>query len=54
MTRRTIGAILIQLWKDITGLGIMSGTLDGWDWFGHTGGFQGYVSADLRHPGPVI
>ena len=26
------------------GLGIMSGTLAGWDWFGHTGGFQGYIS----------
>src|SRR3984957_15463264 len=26
------------------GLGIMSGSLGGWDWFGHTGGFQGYVS----------
>ena len=26
------------------GLGIMSGTTSGWDWFGHTGGFQGYVS----------
>jgi CubicO group peptidase (beta-lactamase class C family) len=26
------------------GLGIISGSLGGWDWFGHTGGFQGYVS----------
>jgi CubicO group peptidase (beta-lactamase class C family) len=26
------------------GLGIMSGALGGWDWFGHTGGFQGYIS----------
>ena len=26
------------------GLGIMSGALAGWDWFGHTGGFQGYIS----------
>jgi CubicO group peptidase (beta-lactamase class C family) len=26
------------------GLGIMSGSLGGWDWFGHTGVFQGYVS----------
>jgi CubicO group peptidase (beta-lactamase class C family) len=26
------------------GLGIMSGTMGGWDWFGHTGGFQGYIS----------
>jgi hypothetical protein len=22
----------------------MSGSMAGWDWFGHTGGFQGYVS----------
>jgi CubicO group peptidase (beta-lactamase class C family) len=26
------------------GLGIMSGTMGGWDWFGHAGGFQGYIS----------
>jgi len=26
------------------GLGIMSGTLAGWDWFGHGGAFQGYIS----------
>jgi CubicO group peptidase (beta-lactamase class C family) len=26
------------------GLGIMSGSSAGWDWFGHTGLFQGYVS----------
>jgi CubicO group peptidase (beta-lactamase class C family) len=26
------------------GLGIMSGTLASWDWFGHTGAFQGYIS----------
>jgi CubicO group peptidase (beta-lactamase class C family) len=26
------------------GLGIMSGNTGGWDWFGHSGGFQGYVS----------
>jgi len=26
------------------GLGIMSGTMAGWDWFGHSGGFQGYIS----------
>lgn len=26
------------------GLGIISGTLNGWDWFGHSGGFQGYVT----------
>jgi CubicO group peptidase (beta-lactamase class C family) len=26
------------------GLGIMSGNTSGWDWFGHSGGFQGYIS----------
>jgi CubicO group peptidase (beta-lactamase class C family) len=26
------------------GLGIMSGTAAGWDWFGHGGGLQGYIS----------
>jgi CubicO group peptidase (beta-lactamase class C family) len=26
------------------GLGLMSGTLGGWDWFGHSGGLQGYIS----------
>ena len=26
------------------GLGTMSGSTAGWDWFGHTGGFQGYIS----------
>jgi CubicO group peptidase (beta-lactamase class C family) len=26
------------------GLGLISGALGGWDWFGHTGGFQGYIS----------
>ena len=26
------------------GLGIMSGTVGDWDWFGHTGSFQGYIS----------
>ena len=26
------------------GLGIISGTQAGWDWFGHSGGLQGYTS----------
>jgi D-alanyl-D-alanine carboxypeptidase len=26
------------------GLGIISGSVDGWDWFGHSGGFQGYIT----------
>ena len=26
------------------GLGIISGNVAGWEWFGHSGGFQGYIS----------
>lgn len=26
------------------GFGIMSGNVGGWDWFGHSGGLQGYIS----------
>ncbi|MHB8529341.1 MAG: serine hydrolase domain-containing protein [Caulobacteraceae bacterium] len=26
------------------GLGIITGALDGWEWFGHSGGFQGYIT----------
>ena len=26
------------------GLGTISGDLDGWTWFGHSGGFQGYIT----------
>ena len=33
------------------GLGIMSGKTDGWDWFGHSGGFQGYISRTCVIPG---
>jgi CubicO group peptidase (beta-lactamase class C family) len=30
--------------EDYYGLGIISGNLRGWDWFGHSGALQGYVS----------
>ena len=33
------------------GLGIMSGTVGGWDWFGHSGSFQGYISRTSVIPG---
>jgi hypothetical protein len=33
------------------GLGIMSGTLNGWAWFGHGGGLQGYISRTVTLPG---
>jgi CubicO group peptidase (beta-lactamase class C family) len=38
------------------GLGIMSGRTAGWDWFGHTGNFQGFASrtAVLFEPGIVV
>ncbi|HLY78983.1 MAG TPA: serine hydrolase, partial [Caulobacteraceae bacterium] len=32
------------------GLGTISGTCDGWDWFGHSGGFQGYVTRSAAVP----
>jgi CubicO group peptidase (beta-lactamase class C family) len=32
------------------GLGTMSGTFNGWDWFGHTGGLQGYISCTRTIP----
>lgn len=32
------------------GLGIMSGTVAGWDWFGHSGAFQGYISRTCAIP----
>jgi CubicO group peptidase (beta-lactamase class C family) len=33
------------------GLGTISGSFDGWDWFGHSGGFQGHVSRTCVYPG---
>jgi CubicO group peptidase (beta-lactamase class C family) len=32
------------------GLGIISGNVAGWDWFGHSGGFQGYISRSAVIP----
>ena len=32
------------------GLGIISGSLEGWDWFGHSGGLQGYASTTCSVP----
>jgi CubicO group peptidase (beta-lactamase class C family) len=32
------------------GLGIMSGRLNGWDWFGHSGGLLGYISRTVVLP----
>jgi CubicO group peptidase (beta-lactamase class C family) len=33
------------------GLGIISGSFEGWDWFGHSGGLQGYISQTCVVPG---
>jgi len=32
------------------GLGTMSGTANGWDWLGHGGGLQGYISLTRTYP----
>ena len=32
------------------GLGIVSGKLGDWDWFGHSGGFQGYITRTATLP----
>ncbi|WP_284311131.1 serine hydrolase domain-containing protein [Labrys miyagiensis] len=32
------------------GLGMISGTLDGWEWFGHGGGFLGYITRTVVVP----
>jgi len=32
------------------GLGTISGSAGGWDWFGHTGGLQGYISCTRVFP----
>ena len=32
------------------GLGLMSGSTNGWDWFGHGGGLQGYISLTRTYP----
>ena len=33
------------------GLGIMSGNVAGWDWFGHGGAFQGFLTRSVALPG---
>ncbi|MEK9283487.1 beta-lactamase family protein [Bradyrhizobium sp. ISRA442] len=33
------------------GLGVNAGKTDGWDWFGHGGAFQGYISRTCSIPG---
>ncbi len=36
------------------GLGTISGRLDGWSWFGHSGGFQGYITRTAVVPAQEI
>lgn len=36
------------------GLGTISGTFHGWDWFGHSGGLQGYISRTCVYPAEEI
>lgn len=36
------------------GLGTMSGSVAGWDWFGHAGGFQGYLTRTAVVPAKEI
>ena len=33
------------------GLGVIAGTTGDWDWFGHSGGFQGYITRTAVLPG---
>lgn len=39
-----------QSFEAYYGLGVNAGSTDGWDWFGHGGGFQGYVSRTCAIP----
>ena len=39
-----------QSFEGYYGLGVNAGKSDGWDWFGHGGGFQGYISRTCAIP----
>ncbi|KYK46176.1 serine hydrolase [Bradyrhizobium liaoningense] len=39
-----------QSFETYYGLGVNAGKTDGWDWFGHGGGFQGYISRTCSIP----
>lgn len=39
-----------QVLEAYYGLGVNAGRTDGWDWFGHGGGFQGYLSRTVSIP----
>jgi hypothetical protein len=40
--------------EEYYGLGIISGTLKGWGWFGHSGGLPGYISRTAVVPEPDL
>jgi CubicO group peptidase (beta-lactamase class C family) len=53
-------AMLRRRWRDpyssierYYGLGIISGALAGWRWFGHSGGLQGYITRTVVLPGGI-
>ena len=57
---RSRRAMLRRRWRDphsiierYYGLGIISGTLAGWSWFGHSGGLQGYITRTVVLPGEI-
>ncbi len=39
-----------QSFEGYYGLGVNAGKTDGWEWFGHGGGFQGYISRTCSIP----
>ena len=43
-----------QIFEAYYGLGVNIGQTDGWDWFGHGGGFQGYLSRTVVIPASEI
>jgi CubicO group peptidase (beta-lactamase class C family) len=57
---RSRRAMLRRRWRDphssierYYGLGIISGALAGWRWFGHSGGLQGYITRTVVLPGEI-
>jgi D-alanyl-D-alanine carboxypeptidase len=57
LSRASRRAMVRRLWRDSQaaaerwyGLGTISGSVAGWDWFGHSGGFQGTITRTLCVP----
>lgn len=53
MARRQWRALHIPF-ESHYGQGTISGSLDGWEWFGHSGGFQGYITRTAVVPAQEI